>query len=52
MGGAGKLINLLKMAKTLSLNTIFSWRQRMLGVVVWKLKGEEGNAHGDGKANV
>lgn len=23
----------------------------MLGVVVWDFKGEEGNLHGDGKAN-
>ena len=24
----------------------------MLGLVVWDFKGEEGNSHGDGKANV
>ena len=24
----------------------------MLGIVVWDFKGEEGNSHGDGKANL
>ena len=41
------------MAKALTLKTIFNQRQkRMLGVVVWDFKGQEGNSHEDGKANV
>ena len=41
------------MVEAANLNTIFSEGQRrMLGVVVWDFKGEEGNSHGDGKANV
>ena len=32
------------------LNTIFSLRQnRMLVIMVWDFKGEEGKSHGDGK---
>jgi len=26
--------------------------KRMLGILVWDFKAEEGNSHGDGKANV
>ena len=38
------------MAKTMVLNTIFSLRQnRMLVIMVWDFKGEEGKSHGDGK---
>ena len=41
------------MIETLTLNTIFSERQRrMLGEVVWDFKGEEGNSLGDDKANI
>ena len=49
----GKQSNLPKWPKTLTLNTIFSKRQkRMLVAVTWDFKGEEGNLPGDGKANV
>ena len=41
------------MAKVLTLNTIFTLRQkRILGIVVWDFTGEKGNSYGNGKANV
>lgn len=41
------------MAQALTLNTIYNQRQkRLLGVVVWDFKREEGDSHGDGKADV
>ena len=47
-----KTEQLIKTAEVVILNSIFSSRQRrMLGVVVWGFKGEEGNSHGNGKAN-
>ena len=48
-----KTESLSKIVETLTLNTIFSSRQkRMLRVVVWDFKREKGNSHGDGKANI
>ena len=44
---------LTKMAKALTLNTIFNQRpKRMLRVLVWDFEEEEGSSHGDGKASV
>ena len=51
----GKLSNLTKWLKP-SLKYHFQLKAkedvRMLSVLLWDLKGEEGNSHGDGKANV
>ena len=49
----GKLSNLSKWPQTLTLDTIFSKRQkRMLVAGIWDFKREESNLPGDGKANV
>ena len=42
-----------KMATALTLNTVFSERQqRMLSVMVWQVKGEEGNSQGGRRGTV
>ena len=48
-----KLNNYLKWLRPSPLNTIFSSRKkRMLEVVVWDFRREEGNAHGGRKINI
>ena len=41
------------MVETLTLNNIFSWRQKMiLEIGFWEFKEEEDNSYGDGKAKI